>query len=124
MAKMTKTQLIDAIAEGTQLSKNDVKSVIEYMATVGYKELNESGEFVIPGFVKMSVVNKPATEARMGVNPFTKEPMQFAAKPASKSVKASPLKVAKELRLSGSRRRRGGFLSRSAATTAGWCVGH
>jgi nucleoid DNA-binding protein len=96
MAKMTKTQLIDAIAEGTQLSKNDVKSVIEYMATVGYKELNESGEFVVPGFVKMSVVNKPATEARMGVNPFTKEPMQFAAKPASKSVKASPLKVAKD----------------------------
>ena len=96
MAKMTKTQLIDAIAAGTQLAKNDVKSVIEYMATVGYKELNESGEFVIPGFVKMSVVNKPATEARMGVNPFTKEPMQFAAKPASKSVKASPLKVAKD----------------------------
>jgi len=47
----------------------------------------------------MSVVNKPATEARMGVNPFTKEPMQFAAKPASKSVKASPLKVAKDFRL-------------------------
>ena len=96
MAKMNKNQLIDAIAEGTQLSKGDVKAVIEQMATVGYKELNESGEFVIPGFAKMSVVNKPATEARSGVNPFTKEPMQFAAKPASKSVKASPLKVAKD----------------------------
>jgi len=93
MAKMTKNQLIDAIAEGTQISKNDVRSVIEQMATVGYKELNESGEFVIPGFAKMSVVHKPATEARSGVNPFTKEPMEFAAKPASKSVKASPLKV-------------------------------
>jgi nucleoid DNA-binding protein len=96
MAKMTKNQLIDAIAEGTQVSKGDVKAVIEQMVTVGYKELNESGEFVIPGFVKMSVVNKPATEARSGVNPFTKEPMEFAAKPASKSVKASPLKVAKD----------------------------
>jgi DNA-binding protein HU-beta len=96
MAKMTKNQLIDAIAEGTQVSKVDVKAVIEQMATVGYKELNESGEFVIPGFAKMSVVNKPATEARSGVNPFTKEPMEFAAKPASKSVKASPLKVAKD----------------------------
>ena len=96
MAKMTKNQLIDAIAEGTQVSKGDVKAVIEQMATVGYKELNESGEFVIPGFVKMSVVNKPATEARSGVNPFTKEPMEFAANPASKSVKASPLKVAKD----------------------------
>ena len=96
MAKMTKNQLIDAIAEETQVSKGDVKAVIEQMATVGYKELNESGEFVIPGFVKMSVVNKPATGARSGVNPFTKEPMEFAAKPASKSVKASPLKVAKD----------------------------
>jgi DNA-binding protein HU-beta len=96
MAKMTKNQLIDAIAEGTEVSKADVKAVIEQMTTVGYKELNESGEFVVPGFVKMSVVNKPATEARSGVNPFTKEPMEFAAKPASKSVKASPLKVAKD----------------------------
>jgi hypothetical protein len=37
-----------------EASKEDVKAVIERMATVGYKELNESGEFVIPGFVKMS----------------------------------------------------------------------
>jgi DNA-binding protein HU-beta len=96
MAKMTKNQLIDAIAEGTQISKGDVKAVIEHLSTVGYKELNEGGEFVIPGFVKMSVVNKPATEARSGINPFTKEPMEFAAKPASKSVKASPLKVVKD----------------------------
>ena len=96
MAKMTKTQLIDALAETSQLSKNDVKSLLEGLTTVGYKELNEAGEFVIPGFVKMSVVNKPATEARTGINPFTKEPMEFAAKPASKSVKASPLKVVKD----------------------------
>jgi DNA-binding protein HU-beta len=96
MAKMTKSQLIDAISESSAISKNDVKTVIESMATVGYKELNECGEFVIPGFVKMSVVNKPATEAHRGVNPFTKEPMDFAAKPASKTVKASPLKVAKD----------------------------
>ena len=93
---LSKNQLIDAIAESAQLAKGNVRSVIEHMATVGYKELNESGEFVIPGFVKMSVVNKPATEAHSGVNPFTREPMEFAAKPASKSVKASPLKAAKD----------------------------
>ncbi|KRQ03846.1 HU family DNA-binding protein [Bradyrhizobium manausense] len=96
MAKMTKNQLIYAIAEGANISKADVKAVIEQMAAVGYNELNKSGEFVIPGFVKMSVVNKPATEARTGVDPFTKEPMEFAAKPASKSVRASPLKAAKD----------------------------
>jgi DNA-binding protein HU-beta len=96
MPKMNKSQMIDAISESSGVSKNDVKAVIENMATVGYKELNESGEFVIPGFVKMSVINKPATEARSGINPFTKEPMEFAAKPASKTVKASPLKVVKD----------------------------
>ena len=96
MAKMTKNQLIEAISEGAQISRGDVKAVIEQMAVVGYKELEESGEFVVPGFAKITVVNKPATEARSGINPFTKEPMEFAAKPASKSVKASPLKVAKD----------------------------
>jgi DNA-binding protein HU-beta len=96
MTKMTKSQLIDVISESSAVSKSDVRAVIENMATVGYKELNESGEFVIPGFVKMTVVNKPATEARSGVNPFTKEPMEFAAKPASKTIKSSPLKVAKD----------------------------
>ena len=96
MAKMSKTQLIDAISESSQVSKSDVKNVIEHMAVVGYKELNEAGEFTIPGFAKFSVVKKPATEARSGINPFTKEPMEFKAKPASKTVKAQPLKVAKD----------------------------
>jgi nucleoid DNA-binding protein len=80
---MTKNQLIDAIAEGTQVSKGDVKAVIEQMVTVGYKELNETGEFVIPGFAKMSIVNKPATEARSGVKKsrWSSRPSQ----PASRS---------------------------------------
>ena len=78
------------------MSKEDVKSVIEHLATVGHKVMKESGEFTLPGFAKFSVVVKPATEARMGVNPFTKEPMQFAAKPASKVIKARPLKAAKD----------------------------
>ncbi len=78
---MNKTQLIDAVVESSQVSKDDVKSVIEHLATVGHKVLKESGEFTLPGFAKFSVVVKPATEARMGVNPFTKEPMEFAASP-------------------------------------------
>ena len=96
MAKMTKNQLIDAVSESSAVSKNDVKAVMEHLATVGYKELNESGEFVVPGFVKMSVINKPATEARSGINPFTKEPMEFKAKPARKIIRARPVKAAKD----------------------------
>ena len=85
MAKMTKNQLIDAIAEGTQVSKGDVKAVIEQMATVGYKELNESGEFVIPGFAKMSVVNKPATEARSYILSRKSQWSSRPSQPASRS---------------------------------------
>jgi nucleoid DNA-binding protein len=93
---MNKSQLIEAVAESSHVSKEDVKSVIEHLASVGHKVLKDSGEFILPGFAKFSVVVKPATEARMGVNPFTKEPMQFAAKPASKVIKARPLKAAKD----------------------------
>jgi hypothetical protein len=37
------------------------------MATIGYKELNESGVFVVPGFAKISVVKnqRPKREAAL-----------------------------------------------------------
>jgi hypothetical protein len=41
-------------------------------------------------------VKKPATKARKGTNPFTGEPMIFKAKPASKSVRARPVKACKD----------------------------
>lgn len=71
-----------------------MKAVIEQMATVGYKELNEFGEFVIPGFMKIG--RAQACYRSSERIEFTKEPMEFAAKPAGKSVKASPLKAAKD----------------------------
>jgi DNA-binding protein HU-beta len=35
MAKMTRNQLIDAVSESSAVSKNDVKAVMEHLATVG-----------------------------------------------------------------------------------------
>ena len=52
--------------------------------------------FTMPGFAKFRVVKKPATKAREGINPFTKAPMTFPAKPASKSVRARPIKAIKD----------------------------
>ena len=48
------------------------------------------------GFAKFVVVEKAATEAHEGVNPFTKEPMMFEAKPASKVIEARPVQAAKD----------------------------
>jgi DNA-binding protein HU-beta len=98
MAKlMTKSELIEKIiAEHSELSKKDVKGVIESLATVGYKELKKNGTFVVPGFAKFVVIKKPATKERKGINPFTKEPTVFKAKPARKIVRARPVKAAKD----------------------------
>ncbi|HTK13982.1 MAG TPA: HU family DNA-binding protein [Xanthobacteraceae bacterium] len=94
--QMTKSQLIEKIAEENELGKKDVKGVFETLASIGYKELKKSGVFVVPGFAKFVVIKKPATKARKGVNPFNGEPMMFKAKPARKIVRARPVKAAKD----------------------------
>ena len=48
------------------------------------------------GFAKFVVIKKPATKERTGINPFTKEPTVFKAKPARKSLKVRPVKAAKD----------------------------
>ena len=94
--QMTKSQLIEKIAAATELAKKDVKGVLETLATVGYKELKKAGVFLLPGFAKFVVIKKPATKERSGINPFTKEPTVFKAKPARKIVRARPVKAAKD----------------------------
>src|SRR4029077_13115756 len=93
---MSKSELIQKIADEHSLSKKDVKSVIESLATVGYKEMKNNGAFVLPGFAKFVVIKKPATKERAGINPFTKEPTVFKARPARKLVRARPVKAAKD----------------------------
>jgi DNA-binding protein HU-beta len=56
----------------------------------------EEGVFVAPGLAKFVVVKKPATKERKGINPFTKGPTIFKAKPARKVVKARPVKAVKD----------------------------
>ena len=99
MAKvMSKSELIQKIAglHADKLTRKDVKGVIESLADVGYKELKKAGAFLLPGFAKFVVIKKPATKARKGINPFTKEPTIFKAKPARKIIKARPVKAAKD----------------------------
>jgi nucleoid DNA-binding protein len=93
---MTKSELINQIAEHWELKKSDVKGVMETLAIVGYKELKKNGSFLLPGFAKFVVIKKPATKARPGINPFTKEPTVFKARPARKIIRARPVKAAKD----------------------------
>lgn len=93
---MSKSELIQKVADETSLAKKDVRAVMESLTAVAYKEMKKAGEFMLPGFAKFIVVKKPATKERTGINPFTKEPTVFKAKPARKQLKVRPVKAAKD----------------------------
>jgi DNA-binding protein HU-beta len=96
--KLTKGALIAAILEdmGEGWARKDVVKVLDSLTQIGHNELKKKGMFILPGFAKFVVIKKPARPAREGINPFTKEPTTFAAKPASKAVKARPAKAIKD----------------------------
>jgi nucleoid DNA-binding protein len=90
--------LIDALTErhAETLKRKDVKQVLASLVEIGHQQIKKAGVFVLPGLVRMVVVKKPATKERKGINPFTKEPTIFKAKPARKVIKARPVKAAKD----------------------------
>ncbi|MDP9001128.1 MAG: HU family DNA-binding protein, partial [Myxococcota bacterium] len=94
---LSKSAILQEVTEaiGDEISRSQVKQVVETLVDVGHRELKKKGIFVLPGFAKFVVVKKPARPAREGINPFTKEKQKFAAKPASKGVRARPIKALK-----------------------------
>ena len=95
----TKAEIYGALAEKTGLGKRDIARLFDALSELIGEELGKKGPglFVIPGLVKLKVIRKPATRAKQGVNPFTKQPMTIKAKPARNIVKAVPMKALKEL---------------------------
>ena len=96
----TKSEIYTHLADSTGLTKKDVAAVFDSLADLIKKNLRGNaapGIFTLPGLMKMRVVNKPATKARKGINPFTGEEIIFKAKPASKTVKVAALKGLKDM---------------------------
>jgi nucleoid DNA-binding protein len=94
----TKSEILANISQATQLSRKQVSSVFDSLSeqikfAVGKKG---PGLFAVPGLMKIIVINKPATKARKGINPFTKVEQMFKAKPARKVIKVRPLKALKD----------------------------
>merc|ERR1711941_264756 len=95
-SSMTATAVYQSVAETTGLKTKDVKGTVEAIMGVASEELKKTGSFKLAGMLNMKLKKKPATPARKGVNPFTKEPCVFKAKPASKTVKVLAMKKLKE----------------------------
>ena len=77
MARMTQTQIINALAEQTGAKKSDVKTMFDALAEMATKEVKTNGEFTVPGFGKLK---KTQRKARDGRNPATGAVIRIPAK--------------------------------------------
>jgi nucleoid DNA-binding protein len=92
--RRSRGDIVRQIAAGTGLKPRQVKEVFEGLTALMAADLSKRGcgEFNVLGLIKLRTVNKPATPARKGRNPFTGEEMMFKAKPASRKVRARALR--------------------------------
>ena len=96
--RMSKTQFVTTLAEKSGLNKKQAASALDTINAMVVQQLGKRGpgEVLIPGLLKLNIVNKPATRKHEGINPFTKEPMTYKAKPAHKVIKMRALKALKD----------------------------
>jgi nucleoid DNA-binding protein len=98
---LTKSEILNAIAAETELTRKQVNAVFEALSGQIKKSLGNRGPgvFAIPGLVKIEKKKVPARPARKGVpNPFKPgELMDIAAKPASTKIKVRALKNLKDM---------------------------
>jgi len=95
----TKSEVFTAIAGHTGLARKEVQSVFDALGLLLSADLSKRGPGImqVPGLMKVTVKRMPATKARKGINPFTKEETVFKAKPARNVVKVRPLQGLKKM---------------------------
>nr|AGC72071.1 putative DNA-binding protein HU [uncultured bacterium A1Q1_fos_291] len=95
---LSKTDILNALAESTEMSRKEVGSVIDALEALIAANISKGpGVFNLPGLLKIYVHERPATKERMGRNPATGEEIKIAARPAKKVVKVRALKKLKDL---------------------------
>lgn len=96
----TKSEVLNNIAEATDLSKKQVAAVFEALAAEIKKNLGSRGPgaFTIPGLIKVTKKKVAARPAQKNVpNPFTGELQDRAARPAYNKVSCRALKALKDM---------------------------
>ena len=94
----SKGEIYGTLAAASDLNRKQVSHLFENLAEMIKQDLKKGpGIFTVPGLMKIKVIRKPATKARKGINPFTKEEMIFKAKPARNVVKVLALKNLKAM---------------------------
>jgi nucleoid DNA-binding protein len=93
-----KTTLIAHLAEQAGVEPKATKAVLAALeATIlGSVHKTGSGEFTLPGLMKIGLQQIPAKKKRFGKDPFTGEERWFPAKPAAVKIKTRALKKLKD----------------------------
>lgn len=89
--RMGKSELFTHFAERFEMKRSQAREFFDELATLCEKELKRSGEFVLPGMVKLVVQKR---KQRMGRNPATGEPIKIPAKTVVKARIVKQLKDA------------------------------
>lgn len=99
--RFTKSSLNEYLELTTGVPKKDVRKVLAGLEKVILGSVMKKGrrEFMLPGVLKVVTKDIPARKAKKGINPFTKEPCVFKAKPATTRVKVRPMKKLKDAAL-------------------------
>jgi len=97
--KMTKTAILNEIADKTELSRKQVDGVLGELEILIERHIKKGGcgEFTLPGLLKIRSVKRPATKKRMGRNPATGEEIVIGPKPASIRARVTALKKLKDM---------------------------
>ena len=96
-----KTTLVAHLAEQSGVEPKATKAVLAALeaAILGSVHKKGSGEFTLPGVLKIGLQQVPAKKKRFGKDPFTGEERWFPAKPASVKIKTRALKKLKDATL-------------------------
>ena len=78
---MNKTELIDKIAAGAEITKAQAKAALEATTNALKETLIAGDKIQLVSFGTFSINERPARE---GINPATKEKIQIAAKKVAK----------------------------------------
>ena len=97
----TKTALIAHLATQAGVEPKAAKAVHAALETAILASVHKkgSGEFTLPGLLKIGLQQVPAKKKRFGKDPFTGEERWFPAKPASVKIKTRALKKLKDATL-------------------------
>ncbi len=99
---LNKTSLVALLAEQTGQEPKAARAFMSALEAAILASVHKKGfgAFTLPGLMKVTATQVPATKKRVGIDPFTKQERTFAAKKATTKIKVRALKKLKDAAIS------------------------